>query len=91
MSVTLSENTPLLVQYREIKSRHRDAILFFRMGDFYEMFFDDAELASRVLSITLTSRGDGVPLAGVPVKKEGVQAAMAYLAESHAQPKRAAA
>ena len=68
MSVTLSENTPLLVQYREIKSRHRDAILFFRMGDFYEMFFDDAELASRVLSITLTSRGDGIPLAGVPVK-----------------------
>jgi DNA mismatch repair protein MutS len=68
VSVALSENTPLLVQYREIKSRHRDAILFFRMGDFYEMFFDDAELASRVLSITLTSRGDGVPLAGVPVK-----------------------
>jgi DNA mismatch repair protein MutS len=64
----LSESTPLLVQYREIKSRHRDAILFFRMGDFYEMFFEDAELASRVLSITLTSRGDGVPLAGVPVK-----------------------
>jgi DNA mismatch repair protein MutS len=68
VSVAFSENTPLLVQYREIKSRHRDAILFFRMGDFYEMFFDDAELASRVLSITLTSRGDGVPLAGVPVK-----------------------
>ena len=68
MSVTLSENTPLLLQYREIKSRHPDAILFFRMGDFYEMFFDDAELASRALSITLTSRGDGVPLAGVPVK-----------------------
>ncbi|MBS1242160.1 MAG: mismatch repair protein mutS, partial [Gemmatimonadetes bacterium] len=55
-------------QYREIKSRHRDAILFFRMGDFYEMFFDDAELGARVLGITLTSRGDGVPLAGVPVK-----------------------
>jgi DNA mismatch repair protein MutS len=68
VSVTLSESTPLLVQYREIKSRHRNAILFFRMGDFYEMFFDDAELASRALSITLTSRGDGVPLAGVPVK-----------------------
>ena len=68
MSIALSENTPLLQQYREIKSRHRDAILFFRMGDFYEMFFDDAELASRALSITLTSRGDGVPLAGVPVK-----------------------
>ncbi len=68
MSVTLSEDTPLLAQYREIKSRHRESILFFRMGDFYEMFFDDAELASRVLGITLTSRGDGVPLAGVPVK-----------------------
>ena len=68
MSVTLSENTPLLIQYREIKSRHRDSILFFRMGDFYEMFFEDAEVASRVLDITLTSRGDGVPLAGVPVK-----------------------
>ncbi len=61
-------STPLLVQYRDIKARHRDAILFFRMGDFYEMFFDDAELAARVLGITLTSRGDGVPLAGVPVK-----------------------
>lgn len=61
-------STPLLVQYREIKAHHRDAILFFRMGDFYEMFFDDAELGARVLGITLTSRGDGVPLAGVPVK-----------------------
>jgi DNA mismatch repair protein MutS len=60
--------TPLLRQYREIKARHQDAILFFRMGDFYEMFFDDAELGARILGITLTSRGDGVPLAGVPVK-----------------------
>jgi DNA mismatch repair protein MutS len=68
VSVTLSEDTPLLTQYREIKSRHQDAILFFRMGDFYEMFFEDAELGARVLNITLTSRGDGVPLAGVPVK-----------------------
>jgi len=55
-------------QYKEIKSRYRDAILFFRMGDFYEMFFEDAHLAARLLNITLTSRGDGVPLAGVPVK-----------------------
>ncbi len=55
-------------QYREIKSQHRDAILFFRMGDFYEMFYQDAELGAKVLNITLTSRGDGVPLAGVPVK-----------------------
>jgi DNA mismatch repair protein MutS len=59
-------------QYREIKSRHQDAILFFRMGEFYEMFYDDAEVASRLLGITLTSRNNGgaaeVPLAGFPVK-----------------------
>src|SRR5687767_12755223 len=59
-------------QYREIKSRHQDAILFFRMGEFYEMFYEDAETASRTLGLTLTSRNNGgaadVPLAGVPVK-----------------------
>jgi DNA mismatch repair protein MutS len=64
--------TPLMAQYREIKARHPDAILFFRMGDFYEMFYDDAEVASRVLGLTLTSRNNGgaaeVPLAGIPVK-----------------------
>jgi len=64
--------TPLMQQYREIKGRHQGAILFFRMGDFYEMFYEDAELASRVLGLTLTSRNNGgaaeVPLAGVPVK-----------------------
>src|SRR6188474_2965768 len=59
-------------QYRDIKSRHQDAILFFRMGEFYEMFYDDAEIASRTLGLTLTARNNGgaadVPLAGVPVK-----------------------
>ena len=60
--------SPLLVQYREIKARHPNAILFFRMGDFYEMFYEDAHTAARALNITLTARGDGVPLAGVPVK-----------------------
>ena len=64
--------TPLMQQYREIKARHQNAILFFRMGDFYEMFYDDAEVASRALGLTLTSRNNGgasqVPLAGVPVK-----------------------
>ena len=59
-------------QYREIKSRHQDAILFFRMGEFYEMFYDDAETASKTLGLTLTARNNGaaaeVPLAGVPVK-----------------------
>ncbi|HEU4995798.1 MAG TPA: DNA mismatch repair protein MutS [Gemmatimonadaceae bacterium] len=67
--------TPLMQQYREIKSRHQDAILFFRMGEFYEMFYDDAETASRTLGLTLTSRNNGgaadVPLAGVPVKAAG--------------------
>jgi DNA mismatch repair protein MutS len=59
-------------QYRDIKARHPGAILFFRMGDFYEMFEDDAKLAARALGLTLTSRNNGgaadVPLAGVPVK-----------------------
>ncbi len=66
------DGTPLMQQYRDIKSRHPDAILLFRMGDFYEMFYEDAETASRVLGLTLTSRNNGgaaeVPLAGVPVK-----------------------
>ncbi|HEY0969700.1 MAG TPA: DNA mismatch repair protein MutS [Gemmatimonadales bacterium] len=68
----MSAGTPLMQQYREIKARHQDAILFFRMGDFYEMFYEDAEVAARVLGLTLTSRNNGgaaeVPLAGVPVK-----------------------
>ncbi|MEO7962496.1 MAG: DNA mismatch repair protein MutS, partial [Gemmatimonadaceae bacterium] len=67
-----SGGTPLMQQYRDIKSRHQEAILLFRMGDFYEMFYEDAEVASRVLGLTLTSRNNGgasnVPLAGVPVK-----------------------
>jgi DNA mismatch repair protein MutS len=70
--MTRVTETPLMQQYREIKSRHTDAVLFFRMGDFYEMFYEDAELAARVLGLTLTSRNNGgaaeVPLAGVPVK-----------------------
>ena len=61
-----------MLQYREIKDRHQNAILFFRMGEFYEMFYEDAEIASRALGLTLTSRNNGgasdVPLAGIPVK-----------------------
>ncbi len=59
----------MMRQYQRAKSQHEDAILFFRMGDFYEMFFDDARLAARVLGLTLTSRDKGakaVPMAGVP-------------------------
>lgn len=62
--------TPMLRQYLEIKEQHPGTILFYRMGDFYEMFFEDAETASRVLGITLTSRNKGdknqVPMCGVP-------------------------
>ena len=65
-------DTPLMQQYREIKARYPQTILFFRMGDFYEMFEDDARLGARELGLTLTSRNNGgaaeVPLAGVPVK-----------------------
>jgi DNA mismatch repair protein MutS len=62
--------TPMMSQYLRVKSEYPDAILFFRMGDFYEMFFEDAEIASRELEIALTSRDkgqkDSVPLCGVP-------------------------
>ena len=63
-------DTPLMKQYKEIKSNFEDSILFFRLGDFYEMFFEDAVKASRELGLTLTSRNKeknaDVPLAGVP-------------------------
>jgi DNA mismatch repair protein MutS len=62
----------MIQQYLEIKESYRDAILFYRMGDFYEMFFEDAELASRLLEITLTSRNKKdefpIPMCGVPYK-----------------------
>jgi DNA mismatch repair protein MutS len=62
--------TPMIKQYLQIKSQYPDAILFFRMGDFYEMFFEDARVGSRELDIALTSRNkgqkDSVPLCGVP-------------------------
>ena len=68
---TMTELTPMMRQYLEIKSGYQDAILFFRLGDFYEMFLDDAVKASRILDITLTSRnksaeGADVPLCGIP-------------------------
>jgi DNA mismatch repair protein MutS len=63
--------TPAMRQYLDAKQQHRDAILFFRMGDFYEMFYEDALVASRALELTLTSRskdanGGGIPMCGVP-------------------------
>src|ERR1700745_710365 len=65
-SVTI-KHTPLIAQYLGVKQKVPDAILFFRLGDFYEMFFEDAEVGARILDIQLTSRSkDGVPLCGVP-------------------------
>ena len=65
-----SRNTPVIAQYLRIKSDHPDALLFYRMGDFYELFFDDARRASKLLDIALTSRGRSggvpIPMAGVP-------------------------
>ncbi|WP_163337073.1 DNA mismatch repair protein MutS [Desulfopila sp. IMCC35008] len=73
--------TPMLRQYLEIKEQHDNTILFYRMGDFYEMFFDDAEVASKILNITLTSRNNKsdakkVPMCGIPY-----HAAQNYLAK----------
>src|SRR4051812_26273392 len=58
--------TPMMQQYRDAKERHPGMLLFFRMGDFYELFDQDAELAARVLGLTLTSRDKTIPMAGFP-------------------------
>lgn len=62
--------TPMMKQYMEVKNKHKDALLFFRLGDFYEMFFEDARIASRELEIALTQRdcgqGEKAPMCGVP-------------------------
>jgi len=66
----MSVDTPMVRQYKKIKHQYPDAILFFRLGDFYEMFFEDAKTASQILGITLTSRSKSeknpIPLCGVP-------------------------
>src|SRR5271157_646811 len=63
-------STPLMRQYGAIKQRHPNALLFFRLGDFYELFFEDAVVAAKELQITLTSRnkekGAAIPMCGVP-------------------------
>ena len=65
--------TPMMAQYIEIKGANPDCLLFYRMGDFYELFFEDAEIASRTLGIVLTKRGKhqgaDIPMCGVPVER----------------------
>jgi DNA mismatch repair protein MutS len=70
MTTDLNEHTPMMKQYFEIKSRYPDCLVFYRLGDFYELFFDDAIIASRDLDIALTKRGktqgQDIPMCGVP-------------------------
>ena len=78
----MAEGTPMMIQYHKIKADHPDCILFFRLGDFYEMFNEDAKVASRELELTLTSRDRGLPaeertpMCGVPY-----HAAEAYISD----------
>jgi len=79
LTADLAQHTPMMQQYLRIKAEHPDRLLFYRMGDFYELFHDDAERAARLLDITLTTRGVS---AGQPIRMAGVpyHAAEQYLA-----------
>ncbi|HEY7474244.1 MAG TPA: hypothetical protein VH679_04485, partial [Vicinamibacterales bacterium] len=70
-AAALQSATPAMRQYLDVKRQYRDAIVFFRMGDFFEMFYEDALTAARALELTLTSRakdtaGEAIPMCGVP-------------------------
>ena len=87
MSADAPQHTPLMKQFFAAKAEHPDILLFFRMGDFYELFYDDARKAARLLDITLTQRGSSggapIPMAGVPVHAyEGYLARLVALGES---------
>ncbi len=77
---TIKQHTPMMQQYLRIKAEYPDTLLFYRMGDFYELFFEDAQKAARLLDITLTARGQSgnkpIPMAGVPY-----HAAESYIAK----------
>lgn len=82
-----AEHTPMMKQYWALKNQHPEQIMFYRMGDFYELFYDDAKKAARLLDITLTSRGQSagqaVPMAGIPYHAvEGYLAKLVKLGES---------
>lgn len=93
--------TPMLKQYHELKAKHQNCILFFRLGDFYEMFYDDAKIASKTLDLVLTSRGKApsqkIPMCGIPhhaaenyiarLIKEGHKVAICDQVEDPAQAK----
>lgn len=83
----LSEHTPMMAQYWRLKNQHPDQLMFYRMGDFYEIFYEDAKKAAKLLDITLTSRGQSagkaIPMAGIPFHAvEGYLAKLVKLGES---------
>ena len=85
----LSQHTPMMQQYLGLKAQHPDVLLFYRMGDFYELFYDDARKASQLLDISLTKRGQSagtpIPMAGVPYHAvEGYLAKLVQMGESAA-------
>jgi hypothetical protein len=73
---SLEDHTPMMQQYLRIKAEHPNELVFYRMGDFYELFFDDAIKAARLLDITLTARGKSagkpIAMAGVPLPCGGI-------------------
>lgn len=82
-----AQHTPMMQQYLSIKAEHPDVLLFYRMGDFYELFYDDARKAAQLLDISLTKRGQSagspIPMAGVPYHAvEGYLARLVQLGES---------
>src|SRR5207302_11376255 len=83
---TFSSHTPMMQQYWRVKAEHPDKLVFYRMGDFYELFYGDAERAAKLLDITLTARGASagapIPMAGVPYHAiEGYLARLMKLGE----------
>src|SRR5690606_4843783 len=83
----LSKHTPMMQQYWRLKREHPDQLMFYRMGDFYELFYEDAKKAAKLLDITLTARGqsggNAVPMAGIPFHSaEGYLSRLVKLGES---------
>ena len=72
----MTKLTPMMKQYFEIKDQYKDCILFYRLGDFYEMFYEDAKIASKELEITLTGKNCGqeerAPMCGVPYHRKRI-------------------
>ncbi len=87
MNITSENHTPMMQQYLTIKNKYPDMLVFYRMGDFYELFYSDAEKAAELLDISLTARGksngEAIPMAGVPHHAaEGYLAKLVKLGES---------